>query len=137
VVIGKLLALAPIAMVLVVVSWQLGCALGLEAVPDPRSHIALAAGGLAVSAVATGVAVLVPRHGMALTIGYMLLDFWLGLIPASIQNLSICHAVIAISLPSPAGGGGGGDVATAAAWMAVIAGTWLGVALWRIRRLEA
>jgi ABC-type transport system involved in multi-copper enzyme maturation permease subunit len=138
VVIGKLLALAPIAMVLVVVSWQLGCALGLESVPDPRSHIALAAGGAAVSAVATGVAVLVPRHGMALTIGYMLLDFWLGLIPASIKHLSICHAVIAISLPSPEGGdGGGGDVATAAVGMAVIAGIWLGIALWRIRRLEA
>ncbi|MCI0432810.1 MAG: ABC transporter permease subunit, partial [Gemmatimonadetes bacterium] len=37
VIIGKLLALAPIAMVLVVVSWHLGCALGLESVPDPRS----------------------------------------------------------------------------------------------------
>jgi ABC-type Na+ efflux pump permease subunit len=133
VVIGKLLALAPIAMVLVVGSWQLGCALGLEEVPAARSHVALAAAAAVVSAVATGIAVVVPRHGMALTIGYMLLDFWIGFIPASIQNLSISHHVFAISLPSFAGG----DVPTSAAWMGVIAAGWLGLALWRIRRLEA
>ena len=133
VVIGKLLALAPIAMVLVVVSWHLGCALGLESMPAARSHAALAAGGLAVSAIATGIAVVVPRHGMALTIGYMLFDFWIGIMPASIQNLSVSYHVTAISFP-PAEGT---DVAASAIWLAVVAASWLGLGLWRIRRLEA
>lgn len=133
VVIGKLLALAPIAMALVVVSWHLGGRLGLASVPSARSHAALAAGAAAVSVIATGVAVLVPRHGMALTIGYMLFDFWIGIMPASIQNLSVSYHVTAISFPAP----GGPGVATAAAWLAVIAAGWLGIGLWRLRRLEA
>jgi len=133
VLIGKLLALAPIAMVLVVVSWHLGCALGLESPPPARTHAALAGATLVVSAVATGIAVLVPRHGMALTIGYMLFDFWIGLMPASIQNLSVLHHVTSISFPPPEGT----DVPTAVTWLAVVAAGWLGLGLWRIRRLEA
>ncbi|HWO20333.1 MAG TPA: ABC transporter permease [Kofleriaceae bacterium] len=133
VVVGKLLALAPPSVALVVVSWHLGCSLGLEAVPPLRSHLALAGAAAVVSAIATGIAVLVPRHGMALTIGYMLLDFWLGIMPASIQNLSVLHHVLAISFPPPEGS----DVLTAAIWMAVVGGGWLGAGLWRIRGLEA
>lgn len=133
VVLGKLLALAPISIVLVVASWHLGCALGLEAVPPLRSHLALAAAAAVVSAVATGIAVLVPRHGMALTIGYMLLDFWLGIMPASIQNLSVLRHVTAISFPEPEGT----DVVTAAIWLALVGVSWLGAGLWRIRHLEA
>ncbi len=133
VVIGKLLALAPIAIVLVVASWHLGCALGLESSPPARTHAALAGGAAAVSAIATGIAVLVPRRGMALAISYMMLDGWIGIMPASIQNLSVLHHVTSLSYP-PA------DTAyspISAIWLAVVAGGWLGLGLWRIRRLEA
>lgn len=133
VVVGKLLALAPISMVLIAVSWHLACTLGLKEVPAVRSHVALVAAAGVISAVATGVAVLVPRHGMALTIGYMLIDFFLGLIPASIENLSVLHHVNAISLPKPDGPG----VATSAVWLAGVAAAWVSAALWRIRNLEA
>ena len=133
VVVGKLLALAPISMVLVVVSWHLACALGLTVVPPLRTHAALAAAAAVVSSISTGIAVLVPRHGMALTIGYMLMDFWVGIMPASIQNLSVLHHVNTIST-LPADGPG---PATAAVWLAGVAAGWLGVALWRIRGLEA
>lgn len=133
VVLGKLLALAPVAMVLVVLSWHVACALGLDAMPSARTHAALAAAAVVVSAIATGIAVLVPRYGTALTIGYMLSDFWIGIIPASIRNFSVLHHVTAISFPRPEGP----DALTAALWLAVIAAGWLGVGLWRIRRLEA
>jgi ABC-type transport system involved in multi-copper enzyme maturation permease subunit len=133
VVVGKLLALAPISMVLIAVSWHLACTLGLQAAPAGRSHLALVAAAGVISAIATGVAVLVPRHGMALTIGYMLIDFFLGLIPASIQNLSVLHHVTTISLPKP----DGPSTASAAAWLAGVAAVWLAVALRRIRNLEA
>ena len=133
VLIGKLLALAPIAMVLVVASWHLGCALGLESVPPLRSHAALAGAAAVVSVISTGVAVLVPRHGMALTIGYMLLDYWIGILPASIQNFSVSYHVSSISFPGPETA----DVGTSVAWLGILAAGWLGVALWRIRRLEA
>src|SRR6185503_12480129 len=62
VLIGKFLALAPIAVVLVVGSWHLACALGLESMPPLRSHAALAAAAVVVSAISTGIAVLVPRQ---------------------------------------------------------------------------
>jgi len=133
VVVGKLLALAPISMVLIAVSWHLACTLGLQAVPSTRSHLALVAAAAVISAIATGIAVLVPRHGMALTIGYMLLDFFLGFIPASIQNLSVLHHVNSISFPKP----GGPDAVTACAWLAGVAIAWLAAALGRIRNLEA
>jgi ABC-type transport system involved in multi-copper enzyme maturation permease subunit len=133
VLVGKLLALAPIAMVLVVTSWQIACALVLDSMPSPRSHAALAGAALVVSAIATGIAVLVPRYGMTLTIGYMLADFWIGIIPRSIHNFSVLHHVTSISFPSPEGG----DPVAAVIWLAVIGAGWLGLGLWRIRRLEA
>lgn len=133
VIVGKLLALAPISMVLIAVSWHLACSLGLRAVPPVRSHLALVAAAGVISGIATGIAVLVPRHGMALTIGYMLLDFFIGLIPASIENVSVLHHVMTISLPKPDGPG----VATAASGLAAVGAAWIGLALWRIRRLEA
>lgn len=133
VVIGKLLALAPLAVALVVASWHLAITLGLPSAPGVRTHLALAAATTVVSAISTGIAVLVPRHGMALTIGYMLLDFWLGLIPASIHNLSVLHHVTSISFPEP----GGTEVQTSVIWLAVLGASWLGLGLWRIRHLEA
>jgi len=133
VMIGKLAALAPIAILLVVVSWHVTCALALRTMPPMRSHAALAAATAVVSVISTGIAVLVPRHGMALTIGYMLFDYFIGVMPASIQNLSVLHQVTAISFPPPESAG----APTAVIWMLVVGIGWLGLALWRIRRLEA
>jgi len=134
VLLGKLAALVPIALALLAASWSLGMELGVGHGPAARSYAALAAGVAAVAMIAAGLALLVPRHGMALTVCYMLLDATVSNIPASIENLTVSYNVRAIAQVPPLLVG---DAATSAIWLAVIAVGWLGIGLWRIRRLEA
>jgi len=134
VLLGKLSALALIPGVLIAVSWFVGLEIGLGFGPQARSYVALFAGSVTVSIIAAGLAVLVPRHGMALTVCYMLFDAAVSNIPASIENLTVSYNVRAIAqVPSIADG----DAATGAIWLGVIAAGWLGIGLWRIRRIEA
>jgi ABC-type transport system involved in multi-copper enzyme maturation permease subunit len=130
---GKVLALVPWVLVL-----ELGGAfiamkrLGpfAEGHPLDRVAIGLGAGTIAASCAGLGMSTLWPKHGMSIAIVYMLfVDLTIGLIPASLQNLSITHHVRDIvrwneSLSTPLTG------------LGVIAGLWLVVALARIRRLE-
>lgn len=134
VLLGKLVALVPIPAVLIGVSWCIGLKLGLGFTPMARSYVALLAGGAAVGMISTGLAVLVPRYGMALTICYMLLDNAMSNIPASIQSFTVAFNVRAMAqVPSISEG----DPTEGAIGLAVIGMIWLGVGLWRIRRLEA
>jgi hypothetical protein len=131
---GKLAALSPIPGLLISVSWLVGLKIGMSLEPAARSYVALFAGGLAVSMISAGLAVLVPRHGMALTVVYMLFDAAMSNIPASIQSLTISYNVRAVAqVPSI----NEGDASSGALWLAVIGLVWLGIGLWRIRRLEA
>jgi ABC-type transport system involved in multi-copper enzyme maturation permease subunit len=134
--IGKLVALAPIAVVLVVASWLAAVQLGANMMAPLSTTLGLAAAALAISIVAAGMSTLVPKHGMALTIIYMLLfDLPIGQIPASLQILSITHnaSLIAnLGLDSV----DTGPLAPAIT-IAVIAGFWLAIGLRRISRLES
>jgi hypothetical protein len=72
-----------------------------------------------------------PRHGMAMTIGYMLVDLFVGAMPFSLAELAITHQTSVLAQldgPSP--------VATPLVAMAAVAGTWATVGLVRIRRFE-
>lgn len=133
IVVGKLVALAPIAMALVAGGWFVAMQIGTGEPPSAQSIVALAAGAGAVAAMSAGLATLVPRHGMALSIVYLVVfDLALGVIPASIQNISITRQVRLLSgLDDPSG------LTQPAITMAAIAGVWLAIALWRIRRLES
>lgn len=135
---GKLVALAPAALVISLVGWGLAVMLGTGEPAPARTMIGLGAAALAISMIAAGIATLAPKHGMALTIIYMLLfDLPIGEIPASLQVLSVTHQARVIA------GIRAQDVAANAGWlapavtMAVLALIWLSVALWRVRRLEA
>lgn len=134
---GKLVALAPVAVAISLVGWLLAVAIGTGGLAPGRTILGLGAAALANSLIAAGIATIAPKHGMALTIIYMLLfDLPLGEIPASLQALSVTHQariiadIVVPGLPpeSPVNG---------AISMAVIATIWLTVGLWRIRRLEA
>ncbi len=131
VVVGKLLALAPIAMVLIVGGWFLAVQVKTGEPPRPITLVAFGAGALAIATMSAGLATLVPRHGMALSIVYLvIIDLAIGAIPASIQNISITRQVTLIAEP-------GTELLRPAIMMLAIAGIWLAVALWRIRRLES
>jgi len=129
---GKLLALTPIVVVLLVGGWYLEARLASNAGPPVASIIALAAGTIASSLAVAGIAVVVPKHGTALTIAYMLVDLFIGAMPFSMRALSMTYQVRTMA--------GMGDepqayVAPAIA-MAVLAGIWLAIGVVRIRRLE-
>jgi ABC-type transport system involved in multi-copper enzyme maturation permease subunit len=129
---GKLCALVPIVIALLVGGWFAGIMIWTEAAPSAISCVALAAGCVAASLVAAGIATVVPKHGMALTIGYMLVDLFIGAMPFSLNQLSITNqANVLADL-----GGAPPAIATPLVAMAVIAGLWGAVGFVRIRRLE-
>ena len=130
---GKLFALVPIVIALVVGGWVAANEIWTDQAPTLISSVSLAACCIGASLIATGVATVVPKHGMALTIGYMLVDLFIGALPFSLQELSITHQAMQLSYLS----GAPPALATAVTAMAMVAGLWSAVALIRIQRLEA
>jgi ABC-2 type transport system permease protein len=131
--IGKLLALAPIAAVLIALGWVVAMQVATGAPPSARSTLAFAVGALAISAMSAGIGTLVPKHGMALSIVYfVVIDLAVGAIPASVQSISITHHVRQLGgLDDP------GTITESAITLVVLAAIWLAVGLWRVRRLES
>jgi hypothetical protein len=69
---------------------------------------------------------------MALTVGYMLADLFVGAMPFSVQQLSITRQTGALAgFASDAPG-----IAAPVIGMLVVAGIWTAIGLLRIRRLE-
>ncbi len=132
VIIGKLLALAPVAMLLVAGGWALAVNASGDGWPPARTTGAMAAGALAMSLLSTGIATLAPKHGMALTIVYVIVfDLPIGEIPASLQILSITHQTRLLAGISTTDG-----PLAPLITLAVLGGLWLALSLWRIKRLE-
>ena len=131
--IGKLLALAPIASVLIALGWVVAIQVATGAPPSARSIAAFAIGGLVISAMSAGIGTLVPKHGMALSIVYfVVIDLAVGAIPASVQSISITRHVRQLAgLDDP------GTLGEPAITLLIISTVWLAVGLWRIRRLES
>ncbi|MEO6776377.1 MAG: ABC transporter permease [Kofleriaceae bacterium] len=129
---GKLLALAPFAMLCVVASWLLTGYVGLGHAPPAATLVAVAAGTLGVGITAAGIASLAPKRGMALAIIYILLvDLPVGQIPASLAWLSVTHAATVLA---------GFETAPryeGAIAMSLLCTTWLAVSFWRLSRIEA
>jgi ABC-2 type transport system permease protein len=131
IVIGKLIALVPISIVLVVGGFMAATQVATGALPAPAEIVAMSGGVIAISSLAAGIATLVPKHGMALSIVYLVIfDITLAAIPASIHNLSITRQVGVVM-------GHESGMAQPMIILAVISAVWLFVALMRIRRLES
>jgi ABC-type transport system involved in multi-copper enzyme maturation permease subunit len=130
---GKLLALAPLSALLVAGSWVISVFIGEGAPPSAMSTISFAAGAIIACFACAGIATLVPKHGMPLTIAYMLFfDIPVGAMPISLAKLSITHQLRAL--------GGFHETDTALSGvigLAALGAVWLALALWRVRRLEA
>lgn len=134
---GKLVALSPIAVVLMLVGWLLAMQVAYDRMAPTWTILAIALGTVAVSCIAAGIGTLAPKHGMALTIIYMLLfDLPIGEIPASLQILSVTHQVRLLAGIHTLGVVDASRLAPAIT-IVVIAGLWLAVGLWKIRRTEA
>jgi ABC-type transport system involved in multi-copper enzyme maturation permease subunit len=134
IVVGKLLALAPLAAALIVGGWFVAYQIAAGAPPPVQSILAFAAGAVAISTIAAGVAVLVPKHGMALSIIYLVVfDQIIGNIPASLQTISVTRQVRLLAGVTP----DAPNLVEPAVTMIAIAGVWLAIGLVRLRRLES
>jgi ABC-type transport system involved in multi-copper enzyme maturation permease subunit len=127
---GKLIALTPIVVALLVGGWAIAASVAGSA-PSVAAALGLAAGAAATSLVVAGIAVVVPRHGMALTIAYMLVDLFIGELPASVQQIAVTYHTRVL-----AGLDGAPAIAAPLIGLAVIAGVWTAIGLHRIRRIE-
>ncbi len=130
--IGKLIGLAPVVVLLMLTSWWLTVEIMIRRSPPVDTLLGLAAASLATSMISAGIAMLMPKHGMALTIVYMLSNVPIGEIPASIQIASVTHQANLIARFDA-----DATASTGATAMAIVAGLWLAVGLWRIQRLES
>jgi ABC-type transport system involved in multi-copper enzyme maturation permease subunit len=129
---GKLLALAPFAMLCVTASWLLTGFVGLGHAPPGDTIIAVAAGAFGVGVTAAGIASLAPKRGMALAIIYILIiDLPVGQIPASLAWLSVTHAATVLAGFETA------PIYKGAIAMSVLCAIWLTVSFGRLSRIEA
>lgn len=131
VVVGKLLALVPVSLVLVVGGFFLSYDVAMGHPPAAIAIAAMIGGVIGISTLSAGLATLVPKHGMSLSLAYLIIiDLPIGAIPASINHISITHQVQMLVDPTS------GTIQPAIT-LAVIAAVWLAIAMWRIRRLES
>jgi len=128
---GKLIALTPIVIALVVASWYATIQVWTSSGPTVISCIGLAAGAAAGCVIAAAISTVVPKHAMALTIGYMLVDNFIAPWPFSLRELTLAHQTTAL-----AGIADDAAIATPLIALAAIAGVWAAIGLVRIRKLE-
>jgi ABC-2 type transport system permease protein len=131
---GKLLVLAPATTAIVLASWILAANIAWHELPPARTCAALAIGVISISVLSAGIASIAPRHAMALSIVYVLFfDSPLGVMPATLRELSITHQVRTLSglFPNEVG------VQQAAVALAVLVSLWSVLAAVRMRKLEA
>jgi ABC-2 type transport system permease protein len=137
IVIGKMVALVPV----------LWLALGASVlvpfyafVPDAAAHGEVGAriaamaifATLGASAVTAGLTTIAPRHGTILSIAYLLfIDDPLAAIDTSISRMSVVYNSLQI-----AGIQSSQTLGSSIAWLAGLIAVWVGIAVWRIRRLE-
>lgn len=134
IVVGKLCALVPVTFAILLASFAIGMAAAGSGAPTLEAIGALALGSVALCVVSAAIATLAPKHGMALTIGYLLVDLPLGALPVTLREMSVTHQIRAVSGFS---GIGGGTPTEGLVGLAILVIVWGIVAALRIRRLEA
>jgi hypothetical protein len=134
IVVGKLLALVPLVIVLICASWFFAALIAWNRVPPIQTFVALALGAKVIALLASALATLAPKHGLALAICYMLfIDGPIGLMPAALRELSILQQMRTLSGLYPEDG----TFAKGLVAIALLGSVFAVSALLRIRRMEA
>ena len=135
---GKVLAILPILWIVLAAALTIPFYVRF---PDAGEHgtifartmAAVVLGTVGVAAVTAGLATLVPRHGTVVSLAYLVfVDRTLAWFDASICKLSVTYNALRLS-------GMWGDaqpIAQSVGWLLGVSALWMGIAVWRIRRLE-
>jgi hypothetical protein len=134
VLVGKLALLVPLVIAIGCASWLAASQVAWSVPPPAQSFLALALGAKGIALISAGIATIAPKHGMALTICYLLFfDLPIGVIPATLQEASLTHQVRTLSGLWPQDG----TFVEGFIGFVVISMLWTAIAAWRIRRLES
>jgi ABC-type transport system involved in multi-copper enzyme maturation permease subunit len=126
---GKLLALTPIVVTIMLASAVAAMMAARMALPPTTGLIALTVGAVMLSVAATGIALLVPKHSMIVPMAYFLfIDLPVGGLPASLQRVSMTFHLRAIAE--------GAHVTSAAIWLLGLTAAWAAIGLSKLRTLE-
>ena len=135
--VGKGLALAPLVCALFAVSMMI-CYLLIFGANTTELHrlgrgaLAIGFGTLAAGLVSATIGVFLPKHAVAAAAAYLLVVDWpVGGIPFSVQNISMTHHIREL-----AGTGRGTELGVHLIWLAGFAAVATIVLVWRIRRVE-
>jgi ABC-type transport system involved in multi-copper enzyme maturation permease subunit len=130
---GKLCAVVPVVTALVLVAWIAGHVVGLRAPPSAASCVALVLGVGASALAALGLTTLVPRQALAIAIGYMLVDTFVGALPFALAQLSMTYQVRVLSGLSTDPQAFVQPIVV----LAILGGAWGALAVRQIQRREA
>lgn len=131
---GKLATIVPIVATISVASWLASAHIAWSLVPPAQTFLSLALGSIALALLAAAFSTLAPKHGMALTICYLVFfDVPAGVLPAAMQEISVTHQLRTISGMWPMDG----SLVEGLVGLSVIALVMGALAAYRIRRLEA
>lgn len=131
---GKLATVIPIVLAIGCASWLVSAQIAWSLVPPAQTFLSLVIGAITLSCLAAMFSTLAPKHGMALSICYLLfLDLPAGVLPAALQEASITHQLRTVSGMWPSDG----TFVEGMIGVALITAFTAALATWRIRRLEA
>jgi ABC-2 type transport system permease protein len=131
---GKLVTLVPIVATFVCASWLASAQIAWSLVPPAQTFLALGLGAIGLGLLAAAFSTLAPKHGMALTICYLVFfDVPIGVLPAAMQEISVTHQLRTISGMWPMDG----SFVEGLIGLSLITLATGALATWRIRRLEA
>jgi ABC-2 type transport system permease protein len=131
---GKLATIVPIVAAISVASWLLSAQIAWSLVPPAQTFLSLALGSIALGLLAAAFSTLAPKHGMALTICYLVFfDVPAGVLPAAMQEVSVTHQLRTVSGMWPMDG----SFVEGLIGLSVITLATGALAIYRMRRLEA
>jgi hypothetical protein len=108
----------------------------MEAAWLGRALGAAAAGIVGASCFAVGVGSLFPRHALVVSLGYIFFAEQILPMVQAVKNISTLYHVQNIAQLPRSPLGADEDPGTAVLALALLSAFWLGLAVWRIRRLE-
>ena len=137
---GKLLAIMPVLWIVLAASLAAPYyGLFLDAGDHPtifaRTMATALLGTMGVCAVTAGLATLVPRHATVVSLGYLVfIDRTLGFLETSVAKLTVTYHSLRLS--GAGDWGAAQSIGESIGWLIGLSAVWMGIAVWRIRRLE-
>lgn len=131
---GKLAAIVPMIALFAAGGWILANLARGTGMPPVMSVVAIVLGAFGISMIATALATVAPKHGMAIAIMYLVFfDLPLGAMPFKLKVLSMTYQLSVVSGEFPANP----SATSGLLWALGLSVAFGGLSAWRISKLES